>query len=270
MKKLNSDEVKQIELNILIEFSKFCDSNNLRYYLACGTLIGAIRHKGFIPWDDDIDVYMPRPDYERFIKIFQNKGNFKIQSNRLGNLTRPYSRIVDISTVIERQYTESDTNKNLWIDIFPVDGLPVNLKEVKDMYGKCVFYRNILWLTECKLGQGTTILKRYAKYILKPLALVYSASRCLKNMEKLAAKYQYDKSKYVGMIIYGDYGTGERMLKTEFEKSVEVEFEGHTFKTFSCWNSYLTNVYGDYMKLPPVEKRTVHITNAFKINDTQN
>ena len=80
MRILNNKEIKKIELNILLHFDSFCKEHNLRYYLSGGTLLGAVRHKGFIPWDDDIDVCMPRPDYEKMINIYQNKGNFLLKS----------------------------------------------------------------------------------------------------------------------------------------------------------------------------------------------
>jgi len=268
LKKLDSKLVKNIELNILVEFDKFCRVNNLVYYLAGGTLLGAIRHKGFIPWDDDIDVCMPRKDYLKFVNTFDgwNK-NLEVRSNLKNNFGAPFSKIVDLRTKIDAKYTNNDVDTNLWIDVFPVDGLPENIEEVRHIYDKCDLYRRVLLLTGAKLGEGKTTLKKYSKYILKPLVNLYGKQRCIDKIEKGAAMYPYEESEYVGIVTWGLYGAGERMLKSEFEKSIEVEFEGHKFPAFSCWDSYLRGLYGDYMQLPPVEKRKTHDMVAYLIEE---
>lgn len=265
--RLTLKEIQDIELNILIVFSEFCKQHNLRYYLAGGTLLGAIRHKGFIPWDDDIDVCMPRKDYMILIKEFNVfREYYKIKTRSKGNLTAPFSKIVDLRTLIKSKYTENDIDTNLWIDVFPVDGLPDDLHEVQKIYRKCNSYRKILMLNDATLGEGKTLIRKYMKYILKPLAKIYGKQRCVDNIESLAARYPYDKHKYVGDIVWGLYGSGERMLKTEFETSVEVEFEGYKFPTFSCWDSYLKGLYGDYMQIPDLKYRIRgHMFSAYKI-----
>lgn len=270
MKKLNLTEIKQRELNILLFFDHFCGKYNLRYYLAGGTLLGAIRHKGFIPWDDDIDVCMPRNDYNRMIEIYSKSKNLKyrIKSNTLNN-NSPYTNLVDSDTIIENQFSNTQENDGLWIDIFPVDGLPENSALVKKIYKKCDFYRTLLLLIGAKLGEGKTITRKYLKYILKPLLTLYGKNRCVNKLESIAAQYPYDECKYVGAITWGLYGFGERMLKSEFEQAVEVEFEGHKFPAFSCWDSYLRGLYGDYMQLPPVEKRKTHDMVAYLIEDEE-
>lgn len=259
MLKISKDELKKRELSILLETKNFCENKHLKYYLAGGTLLGAIRHKGFIPWDDDIDICMPRKDYEYFVKnFFCNKKKLEIRSNLLNNLDAPFAKIVDLNTIIDSKFDESEVNKHLWIDIFPVDGLPGNLREVEEIYNKCNFYRKILMLSNAKLGEGTTIFRKYSKYILKPLAKLYGGKRCVEKIESIARQNQYSNSEYVGVVTWGLLGTGQRMLKSEFEKSVEVEFEGYKFAVFSCWDSYLKGMYGDYMKLPPKEQRKTH------------
>lgn len=265
MLKFSEDELKKRELSILLETKKFCENKHLKYYLAGGTLLGAIRHKGFIPWDDDIDICMPRKDYEYFVKNFFCNKKLEIRSNLLNNLEAPFAKIVDLNTIIYSKFDESEVNKHLWIDIFPVDGLSENLEEVKKIYDKCNFYRTILLLADARLGQGTTIFRKYSKYILKPFAKLYGRKRCVEKIEEIAKSNPYETSKYVGAVTWGLYGIGERMLKSEFEKYVEVEFEGHKFPTFSCWDSYLKGLYGDYMKLPPLEERKNHSMTAYLI-----
>ncbi|WP_302489657.1 phosphorylcholine transferase LicD [uncultured Mitsuokella sp.] len=256
MKRLNHQEIKKIELNILLYFDAFCKRNKLRYYLAGGTLLGAVRHQGFIPWDDDVDVCMPRKDYNRLIKIFDNNSRFVLLSNQLNNSYFPFAKLTDSTTIVKAQYNEQETG--LWIDILPVDGLPEDLDKVNKIYEKCDFYRKILSLVDTKLGEGKTTYHKYAKYLLKPIANLYGGNRCSAVIEKIALSNPYDQSKYVGIVTWGLYGSGERMLKSEFEASTSVLFEGHQFPAFSCWQSYLTGLYGNFMQLPPEEKRITH------------
>lgn len=268
MKPLSSREIKNIELNILLQFAEFCRQNRLTYYLAGGTLLGAIRHKGFIPWDDDIDICMPRKDYLTMTEKFKGfKENLELRSNLKGNFSAPFTKIVDLNTKIDMKYTDGDTDTNLWIDIFPIDGLPDDMNIVRQIFKKCAFYRKLFMLCDAKLGEGTTSFKKYAKYILKPFAKIYGKKRCCAAIEKIAACYPYDSFDYVGAITWGLYGEGEHMAKKEYEKAVEVEFEGHMFPTFSCWHSYLAGLYGDYMTPPPENERKTHDMKAYLLED---
>lgn len=257
---LSLDEIKSLELQMLSIFSEFCEAYGLTYYLCGGTLLGAIRHKGFIPWDDDIDVCMPRDDYNKFVDLYSQSGNhiYEVKSNRLHNFSGPFAKLVDIRTDVSRVYSDSDRTKHLWIDIFPVDGLPESLEEVASIYKRCNRYRSILKLTDCILGEGKSKFKAYCKYLLKPLANIYGKNRCINSIEAIASKNSYGASNYVGIVTNGLYGVGERMLKSDFEIPTMVEFEGKQYPTFSCWDVYLSGIYGDYMRLPPEEKRITH------------
>ena len=264
-RELSLDEIKKIELNLLIEFREICNKLGLRYYIFGGTLLGAIRHKGFIPWDDDIDVCMPRPDYDKLIEFSKT---YKSETNKFifstdGIEYLHFMRFVNIKTHLENKFHDYDLNKHIWIDIMPLDGLPKDNDELKEIYKKANFYRKIIILCAAKLGEGTTFAKKMLKYILKPIALLYTRKRAIKNLNKLSMIYDYENSEYVGAISMGLYGVSERMLKSDIGDGCEVEFENEKFNTFCCWDSYLKSLYKDYMQLPPIEKRKTHNFVAF-------
>ncbi|MDY6030091.1 MAG: LicD family protein [Acidaminococcaceae bacterium] len=267
MRKLEHSEIQKLELEILLYFDEFCKQHGLTYYLAGGTLLGAIRHKGFIPWDDDIDVCMPRNDYVKMVMLLGSIDDkkYKLKSNLLGHYVAPYTNLINSLTKIDCRFSDETVDNSLWIDIFPVDGLPEDVDLVSQIYRKCDFFRRMLLLNDAKIGEGKTFFRKCAKYIAKPIARLYGRRRCIEQLEKIATQYSYDECKYVGVITWGLHGIGERMLKSEFEQPVEVEFEGHLFPIFSCWEEYLKGLYGEYMKMPPVEERTTHDMVAYLI-----
>ena len=267
MEKLDNQAIKERLIRLLMEYTQFCETYSLKYSLAGGTLLGAIRHKGFIPWDDDIDVCMPRDEYEKFIRLapkYLMKKHFVLQAGGVnGFFDYPFAKILDLETEVKTKYNKNDSN--LWIDVFPVDGLPSDLNEVKKVYENVEILRKLLLLTKARLCEGKGIFKKTFKFIPKIFATLYGAQRASEGIEKIRKRYPYESCKYVGIVTWGLYGVGERMLKSEFEKSVEVEFEEHKFKAFSCWDSYLKGLYGDYMQLPPIEKRKTHDMEAYYI-----
>lgn len=130
MRLLSSDEVKKHELMILLDVQDFCEKNNICFYISGGTLLGAIRHHGFIPWDDDIDICMPRPDYELFLQTYKSAHGYIPMANTLGNWVNPFAKVIDPNTKVVSCI--SDNEPGLWIDVFPVDGLPDNFADAKN------------------------------------------------------------------------------------------------------------------------------------------
>lgn len=267
MRLLSLKEIQQRELTMLLLFSRFCKDHGLCCYLCGGTLLGAIRHKGFIPWDDDVDVMMPRPDYINLMEIWNTEKErtspYKLISDMKGSLLRPFAKLIDTGTLVRDPYKKIETG--LWIDILPVDGLPDDLGMVRKIYKKNEYYRAILKLSDCRLGAGKSMLRKYAKYLLKPMSRLYGVERCISRLNHCAQDYPFTQSRFVGVVSNGLYGAGERMPKSEFVKEALVTFEGHEFKAPSCWDSYLHGIYGDYMTLPPVNQRKTHNMTAFEI-----
>lgn len=269
MKKLELSEIKNIELDILKNFDGFCRENNLYYSLSGGTLLGAIRHKGFIPWDDDIDVCMPRSDYEKLKRIFPeilNK-NYEIRSIENQNFDKPYLKMININTKVKTNIEKENVDDSLWIDIFPVDGLPKDQGKLKNVYDKARIYRMLLMINCLKKYNPKGFFKNLIRPIVILIARLFGKLYWSRKLEQIALSYDYNKTEYVGAITWGLYGIEERMKKSEFEKVVYVDFEGYKFPAFSCWDSYLRGLYKNYMELPPIDKRKTHEMEVYYIGD---
>lgn len=261
MEKLTLQDIRKRLLGILIELNDFCNENNIQYYLCAGTLLGAIRHKGFIPWDDDIDIAMSRPDYDQLLKIAGKNdtfhGHYKIISFENGTTHYPFMKVLDTDTYTKQRFTNESNENSLWVDIFPFDGVPENTKKRRQLYRKELTIRKILNLNFAKIGDGKTLSRELLKPLLIPFSKLYGIKRANRRIDQLCRTYDYKSSNLVGDIVWGDYDK-EIMTKKDFENYVYVEFEGHQFKTMSCWDNYLKGLYGDYMKLPPVGERENH------------
>lgn len=268
--KLTHKEIQKEELNILLEFDSFCRKNKLKYYLVGGTLLGAVRHKGFIPWDDDIDVCMPRPDYIRFLEIFpaNYKDKYFLRCPEKKNFSLPFIKLMNKNIEVKNLLVDEKLESNLWIDIFPVDGLPKDINKVKKIYRKRHIYGTLLLLKFSKVG-NFKLKRKIQRYIAKIIASLFSDKFFRNKIIKLVDIKNYNQYDYVGVVTWGMYGVGERMLKREFNKTVYVDFEGYKLPAFSCWDSYLHGLYKNYMDLPPVEKRITHNFEAYYIGDNE-
>ncbi len=158
--------------------------------------------------------------------------NLKLFERRFKNFTAPYAKLVDCTTLVESKFSISEDNSHLWIDILPVDGLPSDFDSVVSIYRKAGRYRSMLVLSEARLGEGKTLVRKLFKYIGKPVANLIGKEYFARQIEKLAMTVPFENAEYVGIITWGLYGPGERMLKSEFQRLIEVEFEGYKFPAF--------------------------------------
>lgn len=253
MKYLSQEEIKESQLAILDVFVKICSEHNLQYFLCGGTLLGAIRHQGFIPWDDDIDVFMPRPDFEKFLKLTFAKP-YEIDFYRNGKGARPFIKLLDTSIIA----SEKNTTRSgfLWVDIFPIDGLFKNTVLNKYHFKIVLFLRKGVYFGfRPKTGFiGKILLFLLNKVKIHPKKVNVFFSLLVDQLSKIK---QYEKSSYVGGIAWG-YGPQERMLRKDMEQACEVIFEGKKYLAPAIYHQYLKNLYGNYMELPPEEKRKNH------------
>ena len=267
MQALSLRDIQLKELEILLSFSDFCKTNDLRFSLCGGTLLGAIRHKGFIPWDDDVDVSMPRGDYEKFIKkqdYFEEKTGLLICSQITSNLNQaPYLKVVNKKVIT--QSSGAIRKHFLWIDVIPVDEVPNDEKSRNKILKKMKICRDLLSIYTIKLSTPSKNPLKYAiRFFLKPLIMVPKFKDLIcQYMINEATKYSGQSVQSVCAVTWGLYGKGEIIPKKSYLQQVNVVFEGYTFPTMSCWNDYLHNIYGDYMKLPPENQRKGHSLTAW-------
>lgn len=253
MKKILLSEQKVIMVNILDAVVSFCEKNNLRYFLAYGTTIGAVRHNGFIPWDDDIDICMPRPDYEYLLNNFDLCDSpFKtISLYNNQDFDVPFAKVHDTRTIIiEHKYHNS--NYGVYIDVFPIDGFKSEWQ-----IQACWLLRKMLNCKKAALGQGRGTIKDTAIRISKLILSPFSVRNIILLMNKIGIIKDYDQSKYVECF-YSTTTKKEKFLKSVFDNYKLQYFEGKQYKIPADYDTYLRQQYGDYMKLPPIEKQVSH------------
>lgn len=257
MRKLTLEEIKQTQLSVLRTVDKFCRSNNIKYTLAAGTLIGAVRHNGYIPWDDDIDIYMLREDYERFLAVFTVE-NYRVYTYKNdSDYNFPFAKVADERTILNEYKSDVKRNLGINIDVFPVDNMPNDKEEAKALMRKIYFYKKIVGYKRSVISKNRGILRNCALAVYKLLLLPFSFNFFNNIIERQALKFQDVKTDFVGNMVYG-YGLKERCPNIGYDNHIEMSFEGYPFKVISSYRTYLTNVYGDYMTPPPIDKQVAH------------
>lgn len=252
MKELTSNEIRKIQLKILDALAVFCADNDIKYFLSSGTLLGAVRHKGYIPWDDDIDVMMLRKDYLKFYDLYEkSETEYKLLTHgNTPNYNNPFIKMSDKSTIlIEDRFSKVNIGAN--IDIFPIDNIPQKNQSL--FYIKLKFIRNLLKL---KTYEGKYEKRFLWKFMLTcgRFSLFFLPVKwILKKLDKLTQK-DYKDSNLSGLTVWG-YLEKEICRSEVFDNSTTVEFEGKSYSAPQLYHEYLTNIYGNYMTLPPPEKR---------------
>lgn len=243
------------------EVKRICELYQIKYFLMEGSLLGAVRHKGFIPWDDDMDIGMLRPDFEKFIKACQGELNQEKFYLQTGQNDRQYTfdfikLRLNGTKVLEEFSASVDTHQGIYIDIFPFDNVPANLIKKYCQRKQFWFYRNLLWV---KCGYGNKKRKKELKYKLARFISCFFTNQYLKNKKKRIITSYNDKIS--GYVVSGDgtYGLEKETIPRAWIESLATyQFEDDFFMGIKDYDAYLGHIYGDYMQLPPVEKRNHH------------
>ena len=255
MRKLEVREIQKVLLNVMIDFDSFCKEHQLTYYMIGGTALGAYRHSGFIPWDDDIDVGMPRDDYEKLLKLNQKIGNdyelshYRNTKNCDYALTRIYIPGTEIDNPVLRK---AKADKRLYFDIFPLDYIPANMMERRKHKNQIVFLKKILSFVDYKdYGRGK--IKSAARKVLS-ICLMPAGNLILRYLNSCMAKY--DNEGYLCSLA-SQYSYEKQAFAADvYGRPCEYLFEGHLFKGPQNMEAYLAQLYGaNFMELPPEEKR---------------
>lgn len=261
MKRIELNELKSIQVEILSKVHNFCVDNNIRYSLTAGTLLGSIRHKGYIPWDDDIDIAMPRPDYDRFLNSFNGAypDLYVIAPELNWNFYAPYANVCDNRTVVyENSNGHRGIEMGIKIDIFPIDGVPADYSVYMSKLKRIQFINKILWgkrfeISQINLSHFSTSLKILAA---KVLFSYRSYASFQKELNQIVRSHPFESSEYA----HGwSFSAIESRFKREiFEEYINVPFESSSYYAIKDYDTWLTALYGDYMKLPPIEQRVNH------------
>lgn len=256
-------KVQQTELGILKDFIKVCDENNLTWFGDAGSGIGALRHKGFIPWDDDMDIMLTRDNYDKLIEIIKKDDKYDFLDMKNGGYFN-FSDICYKNTIgiPFKKYAKmnSYTDLGVYIDIFPLDNLPeVGYKKHME---KILFYMRLL---------KTNSLKRYfaspslTKAIIKsivflPLCIIskiYTKKRVIEKIDHLQKKFNNIKTDYIGIASFGYF---ERYRNSWFDEYIDIKFEGCKFMLVKEYDKVIRVCYDDYMTIPDEKDRKIHLT----------
>lgn len=257
MKEIGIDELKVIQLDVLQAIHAYCQRNGIIYSLACGTALGAVRHKGYIPWDDDIDIYLLREDYNKLIKNYPKEGRYQVISmERNEKWDKPFAKAYDSSTVFYEKYNCS-VMIGVGIDVYPVDYVPEDFDEWKRFDNRRRRWQKYLIMKQIKFNKERSASKNLFILLAKALLLPFSRRSISEFIDKRIKVYNSMGGQWVfesaqGMI------QKNRFNKQVFEHTFPVDFEDRKFMLFKDYDEYLKNGYGDYMKLPPVEKQVAH------------
>lgn len=254
-RKLNDKEIKDIELGVMDYIHKICQKENINYSLAYGTLLGAVRHKGFIPWDDDIDIALLREEYNKLYKAIESDKNsiYKVVSyENNSEYPYPFYRVYDSRTVYDNGYINSDIELGICVDVFPFD----NYKDQNEKMKKLDMYRQLSTYTFYGIRNKGARISNIIRYIFILLFRFTRVKHWNKKMNQLAC--EGEKNRYI------DYLMEKKTYSTKIDSNsltnvVNMDFENRKYKIPENYHHILTTIYGeDYMKLPPEEKRIKH------------
>lgn len=260
MSPLTVKEIQGVLLQIMRFVHKFCVENEIKYSLDGGTLIGAIRHKGYIPWDDDIDIAIPRPYYDRFVRTFKDSEDYKIFAPERGNSYINYARVCDVKSTIgefKTPWTKEDVG--IWIDVFPIDGEAEDEDIWKKEVHRLIQYRNLMFFSRLpytKFKRDNTFAENM-KVLAKKVLFFWMPTNLINRMSiRLQTSHDFLTSSYCGQMAFLNMWDRKRMPREWYDCEYILQaFEDTEFFISSEYDGILTSLYGNYMELPPEKDR---------------
>lgn len=266
---MQSPEIKDIQkciLEILRAIDKACRENGITYFLSDGTMLGAVRHKGFIPWDDDADICMPRPDYDKLIANVKNwlPDYYDVVTGLIDpEYPYPFARIYDKRTTYQPS-KKYDHISGVPVDIFPIDGIIEDCKERQNHLAKYKRLAKRLYFSHRDLNRTKNFFDKFAHWIVKKM---YNPKKIHEQIDSLMRKYDYNSSPLICKYFDYHYGVDKSIFPRKFFAApVDIQFEDMIAMGIPEAHDYLTIWYDDYMQLPPVEKRAKPNFNICDLN----
>lgn len=253
------EELRAVQMQILDRVAAFCDSQGLVYFLSSGTLLGAVRHGGYIPWDDDIDLYMPRESYDRFVATFSDEqGHYAMMApDTSKDYYYTFAKVVDTRTILIEDEVDG-FEIGIYIDVFPIDGVPENEEERTRLFKrKKLLYK----IRRCKLAKKNPLHSAVAYWCYRLLPV--SVKQIDRLIDRLV-RANPGSSWVCNLTEAGPLSMKSCLPARLIEQQVNITFEGKTYKTMVGYKEYLRLTYGDYMTLPPEDQRVHHHFKAYR------
>lgn len=271
MRELSIEEVKRIELEITEDIARFCEENGIDYFLCGGSMLGAVRHKGYIPWDDDIDISMTRENYEKFVKTYHSDKYQLCYTGGEEDFFLPFAKVYDKRTILTGT-TDYGCEMGVWADILPMDKVPSDQAEMEKFVKKMIKRRYFIMAataTDLNMDKRRLASRVYIRFVrvLKKLFGIKNIN-VVKKFIADAQKYNDIETDKAGCVVWG-YGMREICPKYVFDETELAPFEHLNLRILTHYDTYLSSIYGDYMKLPPVEQQVLkHGDNTFYMRDS--